>query len=275
MARLAALGHELALYRHLLGATVRSQMQHRVSFAFQLVSTALVTLVEFGALALVLQRFGDVGGWRLGEVALLYGLVATSFKTMDTLVAGFDPGDFGESVRLGRFDQLLLRPAGLATQVLGGRLDLHRVGQLAESVAIFVAGVTIAGVAWTPGKAALLALAFLGQLAFFSALFVIGATITFWTVDSIEAMNVLTYGGQEMMSYPMHIYQPWLRRTFTYVVPAIFLNYYPALYLLERPDPLGMPAWSPFAAPFVGLAFLAAAVAFWRFGVRHYQSTGS
>ena len=266
---------ELGLYRRMLGATVRSLMQHRVSFFMQLLSATLITLVEFGALVLVLQRFDGVGGWSIGEVAMLYGLVGSSFKLLETVGAGLDPHDFGEQVRLGRFDQILLRPAGLMTQVLAGKFDLHRVGQVIEAFLIFGVGVALAGVVWTPAKLAYLPLVFLGQMAFFAGLYLIGSTITFWTVDSIEAMNVLTYGGQEMMSYPMHIFQPWLRRTFTYVIPAIFLNYYPALYLLDRPDPLGLPGWSPFVAPLVGMTVLAAAWRFWRFGLRHYGSTGS
>lgn len=88
-------------------------------------------------------------------------------------------------------------------------------------------------------------------------------------------MNILTYGGSEMMAYPMHIYPDWLRRTFTYIVPAIFLNYYPALYFLEKTDPLGLPPIFSFFAPLVGGGVLLLALAFWRFGIRHYQSTGT
>jgi ABC-2 type transport system permease protein len=83
-----------------------------------------------------------------------------------------------------------------------------------------------------------------------------------------------TWGG-EMMSYPFHIYPPWLTRFFTYLVPAIFLLYYPALYILRKPDPFGMPWFAPYLAPVVGLGMLALGNAFWRFGLRHYQSTGT
>lgn len=87
-------------------------------------------------------------------------------------------------------------------------------------------------------------------------------------------MNILTYGGSEMMAYPMHIYPDWLRRTFTYLVPALFLNYYPALYFLEKPDPLGLSPLLSFIAPLVGVGMLGVALLFWRLGIQHYQSTG-
>jgi ABC-2 type transport system permease protein len=78
-----------------------------------------------------------------------------------------------------------------------------------------------------------------------------------------------------MMSYPMHIYQDWLRKFFTYVLPAIFLNYYPALYILGKPDPFHMPWFAPFLSPVAGFGVLAAALLFWNYGLRHYQSTGT
>ena len=73
----------------------------------------------------------------------------------------------------------------------------------------------------------------------------------------------------------MHIFPDAMRRFFTYIVPAIFLAYYPAIYILDLPDPFNMPAFVPFLAPFVGLGLLLAALAFWRFGMKYYQSTGS
>ena len=94
-------------------------------------------------------------------------------------------------------------------------------------------------------------------------------------MQRVEAINIFTYGGAEMMSYPMHIYSQWMRRFFTYVLPAIFLVYYPALYVMDKPDPLHFPAFAPFLSPLAGASVMLASLVFWRFGVRHYESTGT
>ena len=114
-----------------------------------------------------------------------------------------------------------------------------------------------------------------GMVCFFGGLFVIGATITFWTIESIELINIFTYGGNEMMSYPMHIYPDWMRKFFTFIIPGIFMNYYPALFILGKPDPFRMPGFTPWLAPFVGVGVLAISLRFWHFGLAHYQSTGT
>ena len=48
--------HTLGSYRRLLGAALRSQLQYRASFSLDLLGTMLITVTEFGALALVFGR---------------------------------------------------------------------------------------------------------------------------------------------------------------------------------------------------------------------------
>ncbi len=265
----------LSIYRRLLDAQIRSQMQYRAAFLLDFTGTAVSISLYFVSLALIMERFGDLAGWRLGEVALLFALGETSFGLMDMLFSGFDPGSFGRRIRRGTFDQLLLRPINLTVQVLGDEFLLRRLGRIVQGLAIFAFALSLADIHWTLGKVIYLPFVVAGQVAFFGGLFITGSTITFWTVESIEVVNIFTYGGNELISYPMHIYPDWLRRFFTYVLPAAFLNYYPALYLLDRPDPFGLPYVMRFAAPVAGLIVLAAALRFWRFGIRHYQSTGT
>jgi ABC-2 type transport system permease protein len=267
--------NNLNLYFRLISVQIRSQMQYRVSFLVEFVATMLITISGFATIAFLLERFGNIAGWTLGEVAFLYGMVETSFGVMDMLFSGFDPQNFGRQTRLGRFDQLLLRPVSITLQVFGSEFLLRRLGRIAQGVGVLVFAISLANIHWTLTKILYLPVVIASIIAFFGALFMIGATISFWTVESLEVVNIFTYGGTEMMSYPMSIYQDWLRKFFTYILPGIFINYYPALYFLDKPDPLGFPSFAPFLAPLAGFCLLAAALAFWKFGIRHYQSTGT
>ena len=265
----------LDLYYRLIGAQIRAQLQYRAAFLVELIGQAMATGVWFLSLVLILQRFESIGGWTLGEVAFLYGMVETAFGAMDMLFSGFDPGFFGRQVRRGTFDQLLLRPVDITLQVLGSEFVLRRLGRILQGAAILAVALALAEIRWTPIKLAYLPVVLASLVCFFGGLFIIGSTITFWTVESIEVINILTYGGSEMMSYPMHIYRDWMRHFFTFVVPGIFLNYYPALFFLDKPDPFGLPPFAPFLSPVAGVGVLAVGLAFWRFGIRHYQSTGT
>ena len=265
----------LGLYRRLIGARVRSQMQYKFSFAADLVSTFLGTFAEFGAIAIFYLNFPAIGGWTLGEVAILYGMSAISFSLAELVVSGFD--NFPLVIRQGDFDKVLIRPLPSFFQVLASEITLRRLGRLSQGVLALGLAVTLTDVQATWTVVHWLALSFfaVGGSLFFSGLLIIGATFSFWTVESLEVMNILTYGGTEMTSYPMHIYQGWLRRFFTYVVPMAFVNYYPALWLLGKPDPMGLPPWTAWLSLPVCGALFAISIAFWHFGVRHYSSTGS
>ena len=98
--------------------------------------------------------------------------------------------------------------------------------------------------------------------------------IAFWTVEGREAANAFTYGGAFLAQYPINIYDRWLRRFLAYVVPMAFISYFPALHILGKTDPLGLPQVLQVASPVIALATALVASMVWRFAVRHYQSAG-
>lgn len=267
--------HNFSLYWRLIGVQIRSQLQYRLAFFLDVLGTSLITILNFATLAFVFQRFGSIAGWNLGEVAFLYGMVEAAFGVMDMLFSGFDPQNFGRQVRLGRMDQLLLRPLDITLQVFGSEFIMRRLGRIAQGLLVLGVAIAMLDIQWTITKLLYMPVVIVSLVCFFGGLFIIGATITFWTYESIEVVNIFTYGGSEMMSYPMNIYQNWLRQFFTYIIPAIFLIYYPALYFLDKPDPFPMPGFARFLSPVVGLGILWAALLFWNYGLRHYQSTGT
>ena len=267
--------HTFNIYRKLIGVQFRSQLQYRVSFLLDLLATGLIVVFEFGSIALVLLQFDHISGWTIGEIAFLYGIVEIAFGLMDMVFSGFDPSRFGQEVRKGSFDQILLRPINVTVQVLGAELVIRRLGRITMGIVVFTLALQQTEIQWTLLKLLYLPVVILSITCFFGGLFVVGATITFWTVESIEVMNIITYGGSYVMSYPMNIFQTWIRRFFTYMLPAIFLNFYPALYFLDKTDPFNLPLFTRFLSPVVGTAVLYLALRFWRFGIQHYQSTGS
>jgi ABC-2 type transport system permease protein len=265
----------IRLYLRLVSIQIRSQMQYRFSFWMDIFSTALLSGSYFVALVLVMQQFKTIAGWSLGEIAFLAGMAELNFATMDMVFGGFDPDAFSPFVWKGSFDQLLLRPIPITLQVLGSRFVLRRLGRIFEGVVIFSIALALTDIRWTVAKLIYLPLVMISQVLCFGALFMVGSTLTFWTVKPLEAVNIVTYGGTEMITYPMSIYPAWLRNFFTFVLPFIFLNYFPALFFLDKPDPLGFPAIAPFLAPLAAVVVLFAAYQFWQFGLRHYQGTGS
>ena len=103
----------------------------------------------------------------------------------------------------------------------------------------------------------------------------IEATVSFFSVKSIEMVNVLTYGGRQTCQYPVDIYPRPLRLLFTWVAPFALCMHLPLSVILDKPL-MAVPAWQVYAAPLAGPVFFAVMALVWRrLGVTHYRSTGS
>ena len=263
----------LSLVRHYFGASLRSQMQYKASVLLLTLAHLLATGMDLLGLAVLFAHFGQLRGWSLAEVAIFYGLTNAAFSLADAVGTGFDR--FGALVKSGGFDRLLLRPRPTALQLAAQELTLRRVGRLIQALLALVVGSGWLGLHWTFPKLALATAAVAGAACLFLGLLIIQATLAFWTTESLEVMNTVTYGGVQAFQYPVTIYDEWFRKVFTYLIPLALTCYYPVLAILERSDPLGGPAWLGWLSPLVGPLFGGAALLLWRLGERHYGSTGS
>lgn len=261
------------LYWRYVRVSLHGQMQYRAAFLMQSFGQFLVSIIEFLGIWVLFARFGSLRGWTLAEVAFLYGMVNTTWAVTDATSRGFDV--FGNTVKMGDFDRILLRPRSTILQLAGYEMTLRRIGRFLQGFIVLIWAIGALDIAWSPGKVVLFLTAFVGGYCLFYGLLIIQATFCFWTTEALEIMNVFTYGGLETARYPMSIYGRNFRRVFTYVIPLACVTYFPATVILDKPDPLGFPMWFPWIAPSFGVAFLAVSLAIWRFGVRHYQSTGS
>ena len=261
------------LYLRYIAISIHSQMQYKASFLMLSLGQFLVTGIEFLSVWLLFERFGSLQGWTLAEVALFYGTVNVAFSFADAAARGFDL--FGNMVKSGDFDRLLLRPRSTALQLAGQELTLRRVGRLLQGLAVLWWAASSLRIAWSVPKVLLLLVTVFGGACLFYGIIVLQATLAFWTTESLEIVNTVTYGGVQTTQYPLTIYRGWFQRFFIYGIPLACVSYFPLLAVLGRPDPLGAPVVFQWLSPLVGIAFLAASLQVWNLGVRHYTSTGS
>jgi ABC-2 type transport system permease protein len=248
-------------------------MQYKASFVMSSLGLFVITFSEFVAVAALFLRFGSLRGWTLPEAGLLYGIVSLAFSSAEAAARGFDT--FPGMVKSGEVDRLLLRPRSTVLQLLGQEFQLMRIGRFAQGLVILIWSASKLGAIWTPAKVMLVVSSVLGGTCMFGGLFVLQATISFWTIESLELMNTMTYGGVETAQFPLSIYRPWFRRFFTCVVPLACVNFFPAMAILGRADSSGIPSAACWLAPLAGLTFLLASLQVWKLGLRHYTSTGS
>ncbi|GAB2593442.1 ABC transporter permease [Streptomyces capparidis] len=260
-------------YALLVGMWIRSTMTYRASFAVLTVGQFVGSGLDFVAIALMFSHTPRLGGFDLAEVAFLYGTSGVALGIADLLIGSTDR--LGQRVRDGSFDVLLVRPVPVLAQMAADRFALRRVGRITQAGAVLVWSLTAVDVAWTWEKVLLVPSMLLCGAVIFGAVFVLGAAFQFLASDAAEVQNAFLYGGNTLTQYPPTVFAKELVRGVTFLVPLAFVNWMPALHVLGRPDPLGLPEAFDYAAPAVALAMGALAGLAWRAGLRGYRSTGS
>ena len=260
-------------YIRLVRAQIHSQTQYRASFCVDVALAATSTLMEAAVILVVFRVTPTLDGFGLREVLLMSALAVFAFDLADLVVGNIER--LSLHVRTGLFDTILVRPLGALPQLLASDFSLRRIGRCGQSGVLLAVVLLYVDPHWTASRVLLLAFAPIAGAALFAAIFVLGACVAFWFVESGEIANAFTYGGKEFSRYPATIYPGALRRVFGYGLGLALVGYHPALYILGRADPLGTPTWLAWCTPVVAACAWGIALTVWRIGIRHYRSTGS
>lgn len=266
------MGELIGVYARLAQAQIRARTRYRLSFALDLLATSMAVTLDLLTVLVFFRVTPTLGGFRLPEAFLIASLASSGFALADTVCGNVR---LHNVIRTGQLDTLLVRPLGVLPQLVAGDFAPRRIGRVVQATVALGVAVTAAHLRWSPAHLAMFVVAPLSGAVFFCSWFVAGATVAFWWIDSGEFANGFTYGGRDFTTYPMTVYSGLFRRLFGYGLGFAFVAYYPALVLLDRPDPLGGPAWLGWTAPLVATVAALLAWAIWRTGVRHYRSTGS
>jgi ABC-2 type transport system permease protein len=258
---------DVTAYQSLLSARIRAQSSYRLSFVLDLLANVGIGLLELCEVYVIFHNVDVLGGLDWQEALLVFALANISFSLGDLATGQLDT--IPTYLRAGTLDAMLLRPLPVLGQLVTSDVSLKRLGRTAVAVVVLAYALPTAVDDWTWAKAALCVITPLAGAAVFSALFVCAGAVQFWLTDGAEVANAFTYGGSYVAQFPTSVLHVVLRSFFTFVVPASFVAYLPALVLLDRDDH-GLGWWSPAAA----VAIWAVALLWWRRGLRHYTGAG-
>lgn len=258
----------MKLYLKFVAMQLKCQMQYKTSFVMTALGQFLTSFTAFLSVLFLFNRFHSVQDYSFSEVLICFSVMLTSFSLTECFVRGFDI--FPRLIRSGNLDRILVRPRSEIFQVLTSTIEFSRIGRLLQAIAVLVYAVPTSGVVWTADKVLAVILMLLGDVAVFSALFILYAGFSFFTIEGLEFMNIFTDGSREFGMYPLSVYGEGVLKFYTYCIPIALFQYYPFLYLVGRSDDVRL-----IFLPLLGFLFLIPCYAFFRFGLRRYKSTGS
>lgn len=258
----------MKLYWNLFLMNLKSQMQYRVSFFMTVLGQFLTAFASFFSLAFIFERIDAVDGFTYGQVFLCFAVVVSAFSVGELFGGGL--AAFSRILGDGSFDRALVRPRPVLLQILVPNFDFTRLGLLVQAAVVLCWAVPASGVAWTVPKALALVLMIVCGAVVFFAMFLLKAACTFFTTESVQFLDIFTYGARQFGRYPFSVYGKQVLWVLTFVVPLALFQYYPLLYLVGRSSA----AWL-MLLPLAAALVLVPCLLLFRFGVKRYKSTGS
>ncbi len=245
------------------------RVSYRGDFFISLGTSFAATIFGLGFVIILFQKATQLAGWRFEEVMFLYGFSLIPYGIFN--IVSLNLYDFGNNFIIeGKFDRVLLRPVSSLFQVLFETFRIESLQEVATGIFCLWWASKRLGLAWGPGKFAMLF--FFGTCAaiIYISIFLLLTTVCFWFEDRIGVhppiWNVIAFGR-----YPLSIYSGVVQFFLCWIIPFGLASFYPSVRMLGRTV---HPEYAPLV-PVVALAFLTLAISLWNIGTRHYASTGS
>lgn len=257
------------LYWRYIRLHLKAGLQYKGWFLMVL-QTMIVVVTDPISTIFLFSRFGGIGVWSMERILLMYAMAVTSFGLAETFCRGFDYFPW-KMVGTGDFDRVLLRPRSAFVQVAASVFHIHRLSRIIGGLAAIAWCVSRLGLTLGLEGLGLLVYALIGGCLLYVGVFVGTSGIAFFSVKGLDWIYIFTNAGYQVTRCPVEYMPRALRTVFTFLVPILVISYYPASVICGWGEPL----WKGLLALPGGLALLGCALMLWRFGMRHYRSTGS
>ena len=218
---LTRVGAEVRFLRSLLALNLASAMEYRVSFITQIVGMFLNNGIYFIFWLLFFERFGSVRGYEMGDVFLLFAVVAGSFGLAFTIAGNAGP-NLAYLIAQGRLDYYLVFPRRLLPHVICSRMGVSSLGDFSFGLMAFL----FAG-RFQLGEILLFVTVLVLTALFFVAFGILVGSLAFFMgnaqyVSHQMLLSLLTFG-----LYPNTLFQGAARFMLFSLLPAGFIGAIP------------------------------------------------
>lgn len=243
----------------LIAMNIKASFALRGAFWLQFGFMIVNNLIFFTVWFIFFNRFDEIRGWRLGDMAVLYGVAAAAFGLAVIFAAGVR--DLARMIVEGDLDPYLTQPKPVLLHAVGSKTQASGWGDVASAIVLF----TISGlVSWQTLPWFLLA-PILGGIAL-TAVATMVCSLAFWLGPMNQMARQLIEFTVLCAVYPTSIFTGALRVVLFTLIPAGFVSHLPVELIRN---------WSPRMLLYsVGGTVLLVVLAVFMFhrGLRRYTS---
>ncbi len=261
------------LYFRLIQISLLSRMQYRANFIVGLLGLIVWNVVNLGLIGILINQFTSLKDWTLWELVFLYCLWILGHSLYSLFFS--HTSQMEDYLIEGTFDQFLLRPASPLIQVLGREFQYLEIADALFALTGISLAHTRLGLHWDGWHWGFFVIAVVSSAVIVLALNLLIACTAFWTGRSRGAFMVVGQFHGLVQWYPIDIFGKAFRVIVTGLIPVAFMNYYPALILLDKLDDSGSEWWLGYMSPVVALLLIGIVSRVWHLALIQYTSSGS
>ena len=258
----------ILLYFKYFQIVLKSEMQYKQALYVGFFSQILSCLTSLIGVYFLFDKFGSIEGFLFHEVLICFSISYVGFSLTECFFRGFD--NFDTLISNGKFDIMLIRPQPVLFQIIGEIIEIKKLGRSTFAISLLIFVIAKNPILWSPEKIFAIIFMIIGTVVIYSGLFIIKATICFYTTSSLEIMNIFTDGARDLTQYPLTIYKKAVLDFFTYIIPLALVNLYPFLYIIGKSEKKAF-----IFLPMITFFYLIPCYIFWKIGLKKYKSTGS
>ena len=256
---MARLRPTLAFLSALVATNLRASLALRGAFLLQSALMILNNLAFFAFWGILFGRFREIGGWKLGDMVTLYGVVACGYGLAVVFFGG--ARGLARSITDGDLDPLLVQPKPVLIQAVASASNASGWGDFATGIGmLWIAGHL------KPASLPFVVVAVLVSGLVFTASAVVVQSLAFWLGDVTELARQLWNFTLNFSLYPRPLFAGGISFLLYTVLPAGFVGFVP-VDLVREPS-LAQLVLALGAC--LGWCLLAFAV--FHAGLRHYES---
>ncbi len=260
----------MRLFVKYLKMSFRKSLQYRLNFILLCISVAPIHLIQMLFSWFVAKKFNGFGSWDGWNLIFLYGILLTSYSIAQ--VFGRRLRHLEGDVVKGSLDVYFTKPLPVLFSIILNDLRIMEIfAQLLPSVIVLIAACIYNNIQWSIAKICVLIGAIAGGAFIQLAIFLLIGSVSFWTMQSSKLQDIF-FAFKDFLNYPLYVYGKEIVAFLTYVFPLAFINYYPALFILERENAANI---LNFLTIPVAVVLACIALVVWRVSLEHYNSAGS
>ena len=186
----------MKLYFKYFTTQIKANMTYRASSIFASFGQLLGTITTLIGIYLLFGKFDHLGDYSFEHILLTYAIIIFVFSFDEMIFRGFD--EFDRLVSTGEMDRLLLRPRNIVLQVCGYKIEPMKLGRVLFGLGLIIFACFNLSIEWTILKALIVLEMVVSGIITFFGVYLFTASITIFTINRAEFINIFTDGGREL-----------------------------------------------------------------------------